>query len=299
MGDGDGYRLEMGDGSAVVTGRVLACESERRIALLWRFTGEAETELEVVLAAHGDDHVVLTLTHRRVQAVIAAVYGAGWEDVFVHLDRELRGDHDLGDRGYAGEAADPAAFDAALEDYRRREAELIAARMIRGNGRSGVHLERLLDAPIDQVWDALTRPERIGRWLWPVVEWPDDPARIRPLELGDAFRLGDENVPGGVHAIEVLALEPGRMLSFTWGPDRSAVTLRLTDHGDSTLLVLDQDAIPDVFGAGRLRSAPDFAAGWHSLVDGLELLLAGLDAPKRQGLWDAAYEVYAARDAAE
>jgi hypothetical protein len=63
--------------------------------------------------------------------------------------------------------------------------------------------------------------------------------------------------------------------------------------------VLDQDAIPDVFGAGRLRSAPDFAAGWHSLVDGLELLLAGLDAPKRQGLWDAAYEVYAARDAAE
>ena len=28
--DGDGYRLEMGDGSAVVTGRVLACEPEKR-----------------------------------------------------------------------------------------------------------------------------------------------------------------------------------------------------------------------------------------------------------------------------
>ena len=99
--------------------------------------------------------------------------------------------------------------------------------------------------------------------------------------------------------MEVLALEPGRLLSFTWGPARSAVTFRLAEQDGGTLLVLDQDAIPDVFGAGRLRSAPDFAAGWHSLVDGLTLLLEGLDAPRREGLWDAAYEVYTAQDAAD
>ena len=296
---GDGYRLEMGDGSAVVTGRVIACEAEKRIVARWRVTGEAETEIEATLAPHGDEHVVLSLTHRRVQAVTAAVYGAGWEDVLTHLDREVRGQQDLGDRGYVGEAADPAAFDAALEEYRRREAGLIPARLIRADGLSGVHLERMLDAPIDQVWDALTRPERIGRWLWPVVAWPDDPARVRPLEFGDAFLLGDANVPDGVHTMEVLALEPGRLLSFTWGPARSAVTIRLAEEGDATLLVLDQDAIPDVFGAGRLRSAPDFAAGWHSLIDGLVLLLDGLDAPKREGLWDAAYEVYAAQGEAD
>ncbi len=297
--DSDAYRLEMGDGSAVVTGRVLACEPQMRILVLWQFAGEAETELEATLAPHGEDRVVLTLTHRRVQAVTAAVYGAGWEDVFTHLDRELRGEKEIGDRGYVGEAADPAAFDAALEEYRRREAGLTPARMIREDGRSGVHLERLLGASIDEVWDALTRPERIGRWLWPVVEWPDDPARVRPLELGDTFLLGDANVPGGVHTMEVLALEPGRLLSFSWGPARSAVTLSLVEQGDGTRLVLDQDPIPDVFGAGRLRSAPDFAAGWHSLVDGLTLLLEGLDAPKREGLWDAAYEVYVSQGAAD
>jgi hypothetical protein len=48
-----------------------------------------------------------------------------------------------------------------------------------------------------------------------------------------------------------------------------------------------------VFGAGRLRSAPDFAAGWHALVDGLVLLLNGLTVPKPEALWEAAYEVYA------
>jgi uncharacterized protein YndB with AHSA1/START domain len=278
---------------------VLACEPEKRILVRWMFAGEAETELEALLEPHGEDHVVLSLTHRRVQAVTAAVYGAGWEDVFTHLDRELRGEQDPGDRGYVGEAADPAAFDAALEEYRRCEAALVPARMVREDGLSGVHLERALDAPIDEVWDALTRPERIGRWLWPVVEWPDDPVRARALELGDTFLLGDANVPDGTHTMEVLALEPGRLLSFTWGPARSAVTIRLAEQGGTTLLVLDQDAVPDVFGAGRLRSAPDFAAGWHSLVDGLVLLLAGLDAPKRDGLWDAAYEVYTAQGAAE
>ena len=60
--------------------------------MLWLFTGEAEAQLEADLVAHGDDHVVLTLTHRRAQAVNAAVWGAVWEDVFTHLDRELRGE---------------------------------------------------------------------------------------------------------------------------------------------------------------------------------------------------------------
>ncbi|NEN07566.1 hypothetical protein G3T36_17020 [Diaminobutyricibacter tongyongensis] len=297
--EADGYRLQLGGGFPDVTGRVLACEPEKRFVLLWLFAGEAETELEATLAPHGEDHVVLTLAHRRVQAINASVYGALWQAAFTHLDGELTGEQALGDRGYLGEAVDASAFDAALEEYRRREAALTPARMIRQDGRSGVQLERVLDAPIDQVWDALTGPERIGRWLWPVVEWPDDPARSRPLELGDTFLLGDANVPDGVHTMEVLALEPGRLLSFTWGPARSAVTLSLSEEVDGTLLVLDQDPIPDVFGAGRLRSAPDFAAGWHSLVDGLTLLLEGLDAPKREGLWEAAYDVYAAEDAAE
>ena len=36
-----------------------------------------------------------------------------------------------------------------------------------GNGRM-VSLERDFDAPIEEVWDALTNPERIGRWFLPI-----------------------------------------------------------------------------------------------------------------------------------
>jgi uncharacterized protein YndB with AHSA1/START domain len=146
------------------------------------------------------------------------------------------------------------------------------------------------------VWDALTLPDRIGRWLWPVVEWPDDPARERRVRLGDVMRLGDANVEGGVQELEVLALEPERHLRFSWGG--AAVSIRLQDDEDGTLLTLVQDPIESVMtyeghsGAGRLRSAPDFAAGWHSLIDQLTLLLSGLTVPEPDRLWEAAYLVY-------
>lgn len=302
----DGFLLRMGgpDVDAVATGRVLACEPERRILVGWRFSGdggtEADTELEAALEAVGPDRSRLTLRHARVQALTAADYGAGWEDMLTHLARAVGEEASpVGERPYLGEAADAAAYGAALEEYRRAEAALVPATMLRDGGRSGVHLERLLDAPIAEVWDALTLPHRIGRWLWPVVAWPDDPERVRRLRLGDEFRLGDQNVPDGVHAMEVLDFDEGRLLGFTWGPDRSAVRIRLSESGGGTLLVLDQEAIPDVFGAGRMRSTPDFAAGWHALVDGLTLLLAGLTVPQQAGLWDAAYAVYAEADAPE
>ena len=63
-------------------------------------------------------------------------------------------------------------------------------------------------------------------------------------------------------------------------------------------LTLVQDPIESVMtyeghsGAGRLRSAPDFAAGWHSLIDQLTLLLSGLTVPEPDRLWEAAYLVY-------
>lgn len=295
----DGFRLAMGgpDADGVVDGRVLACEPEQRLLVTWRFSDagqvEAPTELEAIIRPAGEGRVLLTLTHWRVQAVTASVYGAGWQDVLTHLARELGADaspqeHD----GYLGEAADPAAFDAALDEYRREEAALVRATMTREGDRSAVSLRRLLDAAVDDVWDALTLPDRVGRWLWPVLDWPDDPVRERRLRLGDVIRLGDENVEGAVQELEVLDLQDGAHLRVTWGD--AAVSIRLTETGDGTLLSLEQDGVEDIFGAGRLRSAPDFAAGWHTLIDQLTLLLAGLTVPAPDRLWEAAYLVYSA-----
>ena len=274
--DGERYVLDMGEGD-VATGEITACEPERRLEVTWSYAAEAPSALEVVLV---DSNVgcTLRLVHRRLQAVGAAGYGAGWEDFLSALSRTL------------GSPDSARSFEAALADYRQREAKLVAGRFARGDAGSSVHLERLLDASLADVWSALTEPDRIGRWLWPVLEWPDDPDRRRSLRAGDEFQLGDPNLPAGRSRFTVTALAELSGISFTW--NEVPLDIAISELDGATLLILDQGPSPDVFGAGRLRSGDDFAAGWHSLLDALSTALDGIPAERPETLWDAAYAVY-------
>src|SRR5688572_26271159 len=105
--------------------------------------------------------------------------------------------------------------------------------------RDGVELRRLIiersyPAPIGEVWDALTNPERIPRWFLPVS------GDLRP---GGRYQL--EGNAGGT----VLDCDPPRELHVTWeyGGDVSWLGVRLTDSdtGPGTRLVLEHDAPVD------------------------------------------------------
>nr|MDT0657132.1 SRPBCC domain-containing protein [Micromonospora sp. DSM 115978] len=93
--------------------------------------------------------------------------------------------------------------------------ELAAARRVMGTGSvpAGeaytIEVRRRYGAPIDDVWDALTNPERLRRWLKPVT------GDLRP---GGKFELD-----GGEHG-EILRCEPPRLLKVSWlyGPDADA-----------------------------------------------------------------------------
>lgn len=260
-------------------GAIEDCDPPHRLRVSWSYDDEPVSELRVALAANGSG-CTLTLVHARLAAISGAGYGAGWQDFLGAMASELGFE-----RGTVEEAE-------LVPAYRRLEARLVPATLGRDGDRWTVSLDRLLDAPVAEVWSALTEPDRIGRWLWPVVTWPDDPARERSLRLGDRFVLGDENLPDGQNVMDVLELDPGRRIVFSWGPKGESVGFEVEPTGDGTLLRLRQSATAEVYAAGRMRSGPDFAAGWHSLVDGLALLLQGSEAPKGSELWDAAYAVY-------
>jgi uncharacterized protein YndB with AHSA1/START domain len=136
-----------------------------------------------------------------------------------------------------------------------------------GDGRTVV-LRRTYDAPVDDVWDAISTADRIGRWLGPVTG---------DLRLGGHYQLKDN--AGG----EVLECEPPRRLKVTWvygesvaDVDVSEVEVRLESTGDRTTLVLEHAAvIPDEmweqYGPGAAGVGWDLglvALGWH---------LAGVD----------------------
>lgn len=101
-----------------------------------------------------------------------------------------------------------------------------------------MELRRRYDAPIDDVWDAITAPERLGRWLKPVT------GDLRP---GGSFAL-----EGGEHG-EILRCEPPRLLRVSWlfGPEAdewpgtSEVEVRLSPGpaGDTELELVHAAAV--------------------------------------------------------
>ena len=78
--------------------------------------------------------------------------------------------------------------------------EVGEGRIPAGEGRT-IRLRRDYDAPIDDVWDALTNPERIGRWFLPIS--------------GD-YRLGGRYQFEGNAGGEILACERPNRLKVTW-----------------------------------------------------------------------------------
>ena len=145
--------------------------------------------------------------------------------------------------------------------------------LLRAEGdRAGVRFERRYDATPDEVWSALTEPERLTRWLANVAELE--------LRVGGRFVLvwhEDNQRTDGT----VLALEPGRLIELGWTyPDEpdSAVRFELAPDGDGTVLILDHRGLPPASIAG-------YGAGWHSHLDSLEAHLAGTESD-----WSARFE---------
>ncbi|MBC9717342.1 SRPBCC family protein [Streptomyces sp. TRM66268-LWL] len=134
----------------------------------------------------------------------------------------------------------------------------------KGRGRAIV-LSRVYDAGIEDVWEACTDPERVGRWFLPVT------GELKP---GGSYQL--EGNAGG----EILRCEQPRLLRVSWiyGPQQedgfSEVEVRLTPEGeDRTRFELEHIAIVpaefwDQFGPGAT------GVGWDLGLVGLEMFLA-------------------------
>ena len=115
---------------------------------------------------------------------------------------------------------------------------------------------RSYDTSIDDLWDALTNPERIPRWFLPIT--------------GD-FRPGGHYALEGNASGEITGCEPPGHLTLTWGWDGqvSWVDLQLkTESEDRTSLRLEHMAhVPDdmwkQFGPGAV------GVGWDQALLGL------------------------------
>jgi uncharacterized protein YndB with AHSA1/START domain len=126
--------------------------------------------------------------------------------------------------------------------------------------------ERSYPAPAADVWDALTNPDRIPRWLGPISG---------DLRLGGHYKL--EGNAGGT----IETCEPPRHLGVTWEYEGgiSWVDVHLAQSGDDTTLRLEHLTFTDDFADKWDEFGPGAVGiGWDLTLLGLaEHLGAGTD----------------------
>ena len=134
-----------------------------------------------------------------------------------------------------------------------------------GAARTAV-LRRRYDAPIDEVWNAITTPDRVDRFFLPLSG---------DLRAGGSFALQ------GQASGDILACDAPHLLRLQWTPpgDRGysdQVEVRLTADGlDATWLELEHASVADVF-----RNDPDtgcygVGTGWEGPLHYLGEYLRG------------------------
>jgi uncharacterized protein YndB with AHSA1/START domain len=131
-----------------------------------------------------------------------------------------------------------------------------------------VVVEKVFPHPPEKVWRALTESSLMEQWLM-----KND---FEPV-VGHAFSLRMAPVQNwdGVIECQVVSLEPGKSLSYTWSTmgHESVVTFQLTPTEAGTHVRVEQAGFrPDQEAAFKGAQY-----GWKNFLGGLERVVAGLE----------------------
>ena len=126
-----------------------------------------------------------------------------------------------------------------------------------------VVVERDIPFPPEKIWRALTQPHLIEEWLM-----KND---FKPV-VGHGFNL---RADWGVVDCQILAVEPNKTLSHTWGVFdlESVVTWTLTPTSTGSHLRMEQSG----FRPDQQQYYQGAKGGWPRFLAALEQVLARLD----------------------
>jgi len=158
------------------------------------------------------------------------------------------------------------------------------------DGKGVVRIEDRYDTGIDDLWSAITDPDRLARWYGKVEG---------DLRLGGEFRIyleADDIESTG----RIEACEPPRRLLVTMreteesyrkgqgAPPFDAVNeATLTAQGDQTNLVLEVKGMP-------LDRIAFYGAGWQIHAENLAVYIAGRERGDTEARWDELVPAYQA-----
>lgn len=138
-----------------------------------------------------------------------------------------------------------------------------------------IHLERVYPHSPERVWQVLTDPALLSKWLM---------KNDFKAEVGHRFYFQTKASVGfnGIVQCEVIEVDPPHRLVYTWagGPLSHPTTVRWTLEpvNQGTKLTLDHDGFEGVTG---LLVSVLLGSGWQKMLNGrLPLVLDGKEIPK-------------------
>jgi uncharacterized protein YndB with AHSA1/START domain len=128
------------------------------------------------------------------------------------------------------------------------------------DGSGTVHVEDVYDTAIEDLWAAVTEPERLARWL---AEVSGD------LRVGGTFAARFTSSWEGPGRVEVCEQPRRLLLTMQPGTDEEMqIEALLTTEADGTRLVVEERGFPP-------GVAPDHGAGWQAHIEDLRAYLEG------------------------
>lgn len=149
------------------------------------------------------------------------------------------------------------------------------------DGKAVVRMEDRYRTDIDDLWSALTDPQRLARWV----------ARVDgDLRLGGEFHARFTSSWEGPGRIELC--EPPRRLLVTMNPgqdDQTVIDVELVPDGDMTRLVIEERGL-------SLSEAAGYGAGWQAHVEDLAAHLGGRPSSDWRTRWAELISEYREQD---
>jgi uncharacterized protein YndB with AHSA1/START domain len=129
-----------------------------------------------------------------------------------------------------------------------------------------VIVERILNAPVPRVWEALTDVDQMRQWYFDLKQFTP--------EVGFGFEFVVEHEGNTYHHLcKVTEVIPQKKIAYTWRyksePGDSLVTFELSPESNKTRLKLTHSGL-ETFPKTPAYARKNFEAGWTAIATELE-----------------------------
>lgn len=124
-----------------------------------------------------------------------------------------------------------------------------------------IHIETLVNAPIQQVWDAYNNPDDIKQWNQASPDW-HCPSSENDLRVGGKFKNKMAAKDGSFEFDfegTYTEVTPLNSISYVMADERTA-DLKFTEQGDKTLISVN-------FDAENMNPEEMQREGWQAILD--------------------------------